>query len=100
VINVIFDNSVMGEFAERSTRVEARHVLDVCRDLRLLKPDQQSAPAEPATVMLAEVAAQFEPAVSDSPMKTLERYSVAAGHRSPLARLTDKLGLTRRIETA
>jgi hypothetical protein len=68
-------------------------------ELPLFKPDRQSARAERATVALAEKA-QVVPAVWDSPTKTLERYSVVATHRSRLARLAEKLSLTRRIEMA
>lgn len=99
VMNVICDNALMEAFAERSTQVEARHVLGVCRDLRLLTSGGQSEQMETATVAVVETA-PVAPIISDSPMRTLDRYNVVATHRSPLARLADKLGLTRRIETA
>ncbi len=99
VINVICDNVLMEAFGEASATVELRHVIGVCRDLRLVDPSPRIAPPEVAPGPL-EQPAPFAPEVLDSPIKTLERYNATAPRRSLLARLALKLGFTHRIETA
>ncbi len=104
-INVLCDNALLQAFGEGSARVEARHVLAVCRDLCLTKPIPQGAEEDRTPVTAPALAAMAEapalaPAMDDYPMKTLERYSAVAGKRSLLARLAGRLGLMQRIETA
>ena len=78
VINTICDNALMLAYGEGSGRVEARHVLSACHELRL-------AAAEPVRVAVAEAPAPV--------MRT-------AAPTSRLTRLASKLGLVQRVETA
>jgi hypothetical protein len=110
VINVICDNVLMEAFGEASATVELRHIIGVCRDLRLAYPaaipfqfevswrSLRIAPPELAPGPL-EQPAPFAPEVLEYPMKTFERYNYGRPRRS-WARLALKLGFTHRIETA
>ena len=97
-INVVCDNALMQAFGESSARVEARHVLAVCRDLHLAAAVPPAAPAPPVAAPVPVPAPV--PPVEEFPMNTLRRYSKTASHTSVLARLAGKLGLTQRTETA
>ena len=98
IVNAIADNALLEAFGENSVRVEARHVIDVCRDLRLSTTTRRSAMAEP--VPTAPVATPLVvPAASDGTMKTLERYAGGVNKRSLVSRLAGKLGFTQRMET-
>ena len=117
VINVLCDGSLIHAFADESATVKVRHVLAVCRELRLVEPVPHSAepvfepdpvPAEkpplaPAPVVqtplvqapLAEPLALEAPlvpapAAAPLPFKTLARYEPVAPRLSLLARLTGR----------
>ena len=111
VINVICENSLMQAFGEASATVEARHVVGVCRELRLFAIPKECAEtgpvsAPPAAVPTAEAGADpnggehlSEPEAYPM-MKTLERYSVVAARPSLLSRFAGKLGLMQKVETS
>ncbi|MBZ5723925.1 MAG: AAA family ATPase [Acidobacteriia bacterium] len=92
VINVMCDNALIHACGAGSAVVEARHVLNACRDLRLVRTPAQRAPAADAPPPVA--------AAEGYSMKTLERYRAAAAHRSLVSRLARKLGILQRTETA
>jgi general secretion pathway protein A len=99
IVNVISDNALLQAFGENAVRVEARHVICVCRDLRLaMATNRRSAVEEPAPAAPVETALVV-PAASDGTMKTLERYSGLANKRSLISRLAGKLGFMQRMET-
>jgi general secretion pathway protein A len=95
LINVTCDNALIDAYGSESAMVEARHVMGVCRDLHLplsYTPQLLSPPPpEPLPAVWA---------VDAYPMKTLERYNVAAPQSPSLfARLFNKFK-TPRTETA
>jgi general secretion pathway protein A len=111
VINVICDNALIQAFGEGSARVEGRQVLTVARELRLIAPAPQPAPAvsQPVAVPQVRTAVATPPlpppvngaaAFEAHPFKTLERYNVAVPRRSLSARLLAKLKLMQKAETA
>jgi general secretion pathway protein A len=97
VVNVICDNALLEAFGENSVQVEARHVMRVCRDLRL-SMTTRGAVEEPVLTTPAETPL-IAPAPSDGSMKTIDRYGGVANKRSLISRLAGKLGFTQRMET-
>jgi len=99
IVNLISDNALLQAFGENSVGVEARHVIGVCRDLRLvMTTNHRSAVEVPAPTAPGETALVV-PRASDGAMKTLERYSGVANKRSLISRLAAKLGFMQRMET-
>jgi general secretion pathway protein A len=100
LINVICDNALIDAFADDSASVEVRHVIIVCRELRLSVPIPQLPAPIPQRATAPQAIASVR-GVEDYSMKTVERYSTAAAHRpSLLGRFRNRLKSTRRIETA
>jgi general secretion pathway protein A len=97
IINGICDNALLEAFGEASARVEARHILAVCRDLELIESVPRSAPVEAVPMSSPP---EVRATTVKYPMKTFERHSDAPTQRSLLARLLLKLRFPHRIETA
>jgi len=98
IVNVICDNTLLEAFGENSVRVEARHVVGVCRDLRL-SVSVRRPPVEELVPAVPSKAAVAVPTVWDETMKTLERYGSGATKRSLVSRIAGKLGFMQRVET-
>ena len=110
VINVICDNALMQAFGDRLARVEGRHILAVCRELRLnaAAPQPAAAVSQPVAPLPVRVAAPppLPPPVNGTasfeahPFKTLERYNARIPRRSLSARLLTKLKLRKKVENS
>jgi general secretion pathway protein A len=99
LINVTCDNALIDAFGDESAMVEARHVIGVCRDLHLSPAVPGPSASIPQIAPPLQVIAPV-PATDAYPMRTLERYSMAAERPSLMARLRHRFKTTERIETA
>src|SRR5688572_12101577 len=94
LINVACDNALSDAFADGAAIVEARHIIDVSRDL------QWNLPISPVPQPVSQIAATPHPPVPEPPappwvaeaysLKTIERYSVDGVQPSFLARLRNR----------
>ena len=110
IINVICDNALMQAFGDGLARVEGRHILAVCKELRLIAPAAQPAAAvsKPIAPLPARAVIASPPPLPVNgttsfeahPFKTLERYSAGVPRRSLSERLLAKLRPRQKVEPA
>jgi general secretion pathway protein A len=80
LVNVICDTALLMACGERSTRVEARHVIDSCVDLDLVCPTAKRV--LPAAAAPSLELASPKAVAQESPMPTLMGYQARAENRS------------------